>query len=63
MVYCPYCGQLATVEIPSIPSHVCLTHAIDFWNGLLAFARERSTSGEPREPPCGFADKPIRLTS
>jgi hypothetical protein len=43
MRYCVYCGQRATLEIPSTPGEVCLTHAIEFWTGLLAHVRQRST--------------------
>ena len=38
-MYCAYCGQRATLQIPSIPDDVCLEHAIEFWAGLLAYAR------------------------
>ena len=63
MVYCSYCGQRATLEIPSIPSQVCLTHAIEFWNALLAFSHVRSTSEEPTQPADGIGHRPIRLAS
>jgi len=49
MMYCAYCGQRATVEIPSIPSHVCLTHAIEFWTCLLAHVKNRSTEFQTPE--------------
>ena len=42
MMSCTYCGQRATVQIPSTPSDVCLTHAIEFWTGLLAYRKDRS---------------------
>lgn len=36
---CDYCGALASARIPSPRSDVCLTHAIAFWKGFLAYAR------------------------
>jgi hypothetical protein len=39
MIHCAYCGARATVQIPAEPAGVCLTHAIEFWTGLLAYAR------------------------
>ena len=30
------------MTIVAIPTAVCPTHAIEFWTGLLAYARERS---------------------
>ena len=38
---CGYCTQRATSQIPSIPADVCLTHAIEYWTGLLACARDQ----------------------
>jgi hypothetical protein len=52
MMYCPYCGQRATVEIPSTPGNVCLTHAIEFWTGLLAYTKNRSAEFRTPEPSC-----------
>jgi hypothetical protein len=52
MMSCAYCGQRATVEIPSTPSHVCLTHAIEFWTGLLAHVKNRPAEFQTLEPPC-----------
>jgi hypothetical protein len=37
---CGYCGQQATSTIVSNPVHVCLEHAIEFWTGLLVYARD-----------------------
>ena len=51
MAFCAYCGQRATVDIPSIPSHVCLTHAIKFWTGLLAHVRNRAAEFQTPEQP------------
>ena len=50
---CPYCGQRATVEIPSTPGHVCRTHAIEFWTSLVAYVRDSSAEFQTPEPPCG----------
>jgi hypothetical protein len=36
---CDSCSQLATVRIPDEPGRVCLAHAIEFWTGFLAYAR------------------------
>ena len=47
MAYCSYCDERAVVEIPAIPSSVCLEHAVEFWTGLLIYARERSEHAEP----------------
>jgi hypothetical protein len=44
---CPYCGEHATVEIPAIPSRVCITHALEYWTGLLTYAKDRSNLIEP----------------
>jgi hypothetical protein len=52
MMSCTYCGQRATVQIPSTPSDVCLTHAIEFWTGLLAYRKDRSDAFQTPEPPC-----------
>ena len=41
MTACAYCEEQATAIIPSNPEHVCLQHALEFWNGLLGFARDR----------------------
>jgi len=38
---CAYCGQAATRKIVSIPDHVCLEHALEFWTGLLVYATVR----------------------
>ena len=40
-----YCGQPATLRIPSIPEQVCRVHAIEFWTGLLAFTNQRAGGG------------------
>jgi hypothetical protein len=49
---CAYCSQTAVLQIPATPGDVCQKHAIEFWTDLLAFARERSTSGPEPEAPC-----------
>ena len=52
VVFCPYCGQQATLDIPSTPGSVCLTHALEFWTGLLAYVNDRSDQGENQKVPC-----------
>ena len=39
---CSYCTQPATTTIIANPHRVCLEHALEFWTGLLAYARGRS---------------------
>ena len=42
MLCCAYCGQAATIQIVSNPGRVCLVHALEFWTGLLMYAKDRS---------------------
>jgi hypothetical protein len=42
MMCCAYCGRRATETIVSYPEKVCFEHALEFWTGLLACAREAS---------------------
>ena len=37
---CDYCTHEAILRIPAIPGEVCRTHAIQFWTGLLTYAKE-----------------------
>jgi hypothetical protein len=37
---CGYCERKATSMIVSNTEHVCLAHAIEFWTGLLGYARD-----------------------
>jgi len=46
MTCCAYCEREATTTIVSNPERVCLEHALEFWTGLLAYARDR------RRDPC-----------
>ena len=39
-MHCDYCGQPATARIPATAGEVCLTHAILFWTGFLAYAKD-----------------------
>ena len=41
MTACAYCEEQATAIIPSNPEHVCVQHALEFWTGLLVYARDR----------------------
>ena len=52
MTCCAYCGQRATVHIPSNPEHVCRTHAVEFWTGLMAYVKDRADPGETQDTPC-----------
>ena len=47
MAYCTYCDEWAVIDIPANPSPVCLEHAVEFWTGLLTYAREHSEQAEP----------------
>jgi hypothetical protein len=40
MKCCAYCRHEGTTRIVSTTQRVCLEHAVEFWTGLLAFARE-----------------------
>jgi hypothetical protein len=40
------------VHIPSNPEHVCRTHAVEFWTGLMAYVKDRSDPGETQDTPC-----------
>lgn len=51
-MHCGYCGQQATVSIPATPERVCLTHALEFWAGLLVYVKEHSDPCEKQETPC-----------
>jgi hypothetical protein len=42
MTTCPYCTKPATATIIATPSRVCSEHALEFWTGLLGYARGRS---------------------
>ena len=49
---CNYCGEPAALRIPSIPAEVCRAHAIEFWTGLMAYAKQdRSDFCEHDQPP------------
>ena len=39
---CAYCGKPSTMKIISVPQDVCAAHGVEFWTGLLAYAREQS---------------------
>jgi hypothetical protein len=48
MMYCSYCDDAAVSQIPAYPGQVCLQHAVEFWSGLLAYARQQHS--QPSEP-------------
>jgi len=39
---CAYCERAATTRIVAHPEHVCFEHALEFWTGLLVYARDRA---------------------
>lgn len=55
---CNYCTREAVVQIPCNPGDVCRMHAIEFWKGLLRYAkthppvkeREHESSDRERQP-------------
>lgn len=51
---CVYCGRQATDRIPALQSEVCREHAIEFWTGLMAYAKEARdhSEREEQEEPC-----------
>jgi hypothetical protein len=48
------------MKIVSNPDQVCLEHALEFWTGLLVYARNRS---DPGPSPRVDERYPIRLAS
>jgi hypothetical protein len=52
MTNCAYCGEHATVAIPAIPSRVCITHALEFWTGLLTYVKDQTKLTEQHETSC-----------
>jgi len=52
MLLCAYCGQEATMRIVSNPEHVCFDHAVEFWTGLLDYARDTSVTCVKEEQFC-----------
>jgi hypothetical protein len=52
MMGCAYCGQPATTKIVSYPEQVCFEHALEFWTGLLVYARDRSEPCVKHERVC-----------
>jgi hypothetical protein len=49
MMCCAYCGRRATETIVSYPEKVCFAHALEFWTGLLAYARDHSQDSKASE--------------
>ena len=52
VVFCAYCAEEATVQIPATPADVCLTHAVEFWTQLMALVKERSDPAEKPDTLC-----------
>jgi hypothetical protein len=50
MASCAYCDKVATENIPSDSGRVCVTHAMEFWTGLLAHAIGRRTNPSSAQP-------------
>lgn len=42
MMCCAYCDQRATLKIVACPDKVCAEHALEFWNGLMAYVRDHA---------------------
>jgi hypothetical protein len=40
------------VHIPSNPEHVCRTHAVEFWTGLMAYVKDRTDPCRTADTPC-----------
>jgi hypothetical protein len=57
MTYCSYCEEWAVIRIPAEPAAVCLEHALEYWTGLLSYAREQHA--EPSESPEAHAACPV----
>jgi hypothetical protein len=47
MTHCSYCEEWAVINIPANPAPVCLDHALEFWTGLLTYAREHAEPSGP----------------
>jgi hypothetical protein len=52
MTNCAYCGEHASVAIPAIPGQVCMTHALEFWSGLLTYVKDQAKLAEQHETSC-----------
>ena len=52
MLSCAYCGQPATMRIPSNPEEVCQEHAVEYRTELLAFTKSQSQPCVTHEPAC-----------
>jgi hypothetical protein len=50
MICCAYCEHAATMTIWSNPERVCFEHALEFWNGLLVYTRDRALCVEQSGP-------------
>jgi hypothetical protein len=52
MTNCAYCGEHASVAIPVIPGQVCMTHALEFWTGLLTYVKDQAKLAEQHDMSC-----------
>ncbi|MEN3339441.1 MAG: hypothetical protein V7647_3117 [Acidobacteriota bacterium] len=47
---CGYCDEEAISRVPAIPPDVCHTHALEFWTGLLTYAKANPPEPQPDPP-------------
>ena len=52
MMCCAYCEQEATMRIVSNPEQVCFEHAMEFWTGLMLYARDTADTCKKQERLC-----------
>ena len=52
MTTCAYCSHPATATIVAVPHQVCFVHLLEFWNGLLSYARDHAEPCEKNETVC-----------
>jgi hypothetical protein len=49
---CAYCNHPATATIVASPQQVCFEHLLEFWTGLLGYARDHSEPCVKNETAC-----------
>jgi hypothetical protein len=52
MMCCAHCGQQATMKIPTNPEQVCFEHALEFWAGVVGYAKDHSEPCVKHEALC-----------
>lgn len=60
LMNCAQCDRPATVRIPSSSEAVCADHAVEFWTGLLKFAKEERPTAIAHDEPLW---RPGRVTA